>query len=105
MASLVVRPGSRVRLKGQDSHIPDFYVVRSDRDRCWIRQHDWGPETQLNVSFAQLFVPEDTPQRESYPQEVRASGATAPVMQSAPVRAVTYDNVIYMEAYRRKKAR
>lgn len=57
MASLTIRPGSRVRLKGQDDHVPDFVVVRCERDRCWIRQHDWAPNTEINVSFKQLFVP------------------------------------------------
>ena len=54
MASLTIRPGSRVRLKGQDDHIPDFVVVRCDRDRFWIRQQDWAPGAEINVSFKQL---------------------------------------------------
>lgn len=59
MASLILRPGARVRLKGQDSTIPDFYVVRCDRDRCWVRQQGWSPEVQLNIQFNQILIPDD----------------------------------------------
>jgi hypothetical protein len=94
MASLTVRPGSRVRLKGQDSHVPDFFVVRCERDRCWIRQQDWGPETLLHVRFTQLLVPDHPGVSLGSLPPVAIDPLTAPV-----------DNVIYMDAYRHRQAR
>jgi hypothetical protein len=102
MASLIIRPGSRVRLKGQDDHIPDFVVVRCDRDHCWIRQPDWAPDAEINVSFEQLFVPAEP-------------GSTLPVALAERVKAsgllATHgdhragDNVVYLDAYRRRQNR
>ncbi len=101
MASLTIRPGSRVRLKGQDDHIPDFVVTRCDRDHCRIRQHDWAPDAEINVSFKQLFVPVE-------------AGSTLPVALAEQVKAsgllATHgdhragDNVVYLDAYRRRQS-
>lgn len=87
MASLTIRPGSRIRLKGQAAHIPDFYVVRCDRDHCWVRQQDWTPEVALNVRFNQILVPN--------------SEAIAPP-EVAPSQGC--DNVVYMDDFRRRRA-
>jgi hypothetical protein len=99
MASLTIRPGSRVRLKGQDDHIPDFVVVRCDRDRFWIRQQDWAPGAEINVSFKQLLVPPEV-------------GSTLPLALVNQVKAAGLlahhgdhragDNVVYLDAYRRR---
>ncbi len=86
MASLTIRPGSRIRLKGQSAHIPDFFVVRCDRDRCWVRQQNWKPEVELNVRFTQISIPE--------------AGGEPKVEAPSPPR----DNVVYLEDYRRRKA-
>ncbi|HIK46105.1 MAG TPA: hypothetical protein IGR64_14660 [Leptolyngbyaceae cyanobacterium M65_K2018_010] len=94
MASLTIRPGSRVRLKGQADHVPDFLVIRCDRDRCWVRQQDWGPGAQLNVRFTQLLVSEPAPGIEARLRPFEVAMAPLPL-----------DNVIYMDAYRRQKAR
>lgn len=101
MASLTIRPGSRVRLKGQDDHVPDFVVIRCDRDRCWVRQQDWAPAAELNVSFKQLWVPPEP-------------GSTLPVGLAKQVKAAGLvaahsdhragGNVVYMAAYRRRQA-
>ncbi|MBE9137548.1 hypothetical protein IQ254_10045 [Nodosilinea sp. LEGE 07088] len=101
MASLTIRPGSRVRLKGQDDHVPDFLVVRCDRDRCWIRQEHWAPDAELNISFKQLWVPPE-------------AGATLPLALAEQVKAAGLlathgdyragDNVVYMAAFRRRHA-
>jgi hypothetical protein len=98
MASLIIRPGSRVRLKGQDDHVPDFYVVRCDRDSCWIRQQDWGSGAQLHVRFTQLLVPDGqlAPVASSHRKLAKLAAANRP----APP-----DNVIYIDSYRRRKAR
>jgi hypothetical protein len=110
MASLIVRPGIRVRLKGQADHVPDFYVVRLDRDQCWIRQQGWNPEALLHVPFTHLLIPADTLHQEVAPQVVVAGGGVArlePALPLAPVPPLPQppNNVIYMDAYRRKKAR
>lgn len=88
MASLTIRPGSRIRLKGQAAHIPDFFVVRCDRDRCWVRQHDWKPDVELNVRFTQIFIPD-------------AEGNPSAPKEDAP----RLDNVIYMDDFRHRRAR
>ena len=86
MASLTIRPGSRIRLKGQAAHIPDFFVVRCDHDHCWVRQQDWTPETTLNVRFSQILIPDsDNPE-------------AAESLPSVP------DNVVYMDDFRRRRA-
>lgn len=97
MASLTIRPGSRVRLKGQDDHIPDFVVVRCDRDRCWVRQHDWTPDAELNVSFKQIFVPAEAGSTltVALAERVKASGLLA---SHGDHRAGA--NVVYLDAYR-----
>lgn len=101
MASLTIHPGSRVRLKGQDDHVPDFIVVRCDRDRCWIRQEGWAPDAELNVSFKQLWVPPEAGSTLSMAlaKQVKAAGLLA---THGDHRAG--DNVIYMDAYRRHHA-
>jgi hypothetical protein len=101
MASLTIRPGSQVRLKGQDDHVPDFVVVRCDRDRCWIRQQGWAPGSELNVSFKQLLVPPE-------------AGSTLPLALVEQVKAAGLlahhgdhragHNVVYIDAYRRRQA-
>jgi hypothetical protein len=105
MASLTIRPGARVRLKGQNDHVPDFYVVRCEYDRCWIRQMNWNPEVSIDVQFSQLFIPDPS-------SILRATGGgsialptfapLAPAVANPPQQP---DNVIYMAAYRRRKAR
>lgn len=101
MASLTIRPGSRVRLKGQDDHVPDFVVVRCDRDRCWIRQQAWASNAELNVSFKQLWVPPEPGSilPSALVKQVKAVGLVAP---HSDHRAG--DNVVYMAAYRRREA-
>jgi len=97
MASLTIRPGSRIRLKGQADHIPDFFVVRCDRDHCWVRQDDWKPEVELNVRFNQIWIPEGE------------GGSVEPDLTPlAPVPRDSRgsdDNVIYLEDYRHRRAR
>lgn len=61
MASLTIRPGSRVRLKGQDQHVPDFLVVGCSHHHCWLRQQNWHPQARLMVTFSQLLVAEAPP--------------------------------------------
>ena len=108
MTSLTLRPGAQVRLKGQDDHVPDFYVVSCEYDHCWIRQRNWSPEAVINVRFSQLFIP----------GPAAAAGGTAlalpPLVALGPQRAMAEvqgvprglpDNVIDMAAYRRRKAR
>ncbi|MBW4484354.1 MAG: hypothetical protein KME14_17595 [Tildeniella torsiva UHER 1998/13D] len=101
MASLTIRPGSRVRLKGQDDHVPDFVVVRCDRDRCWVRQDGWAPGTEINVSFKQLWVPPEAGSTltVALAKQVKASGLLA---GHGDYRAGA--NVVYMDAYRRRQA-
>lgn len=110
MASLTLRPGARVRLKGQAAHVPDFYVVRCEHDQCWVRQHNWNPDTAINVRFSQLFVPDlssVTPvavvggSALALPSLAPMASAVAP----AQVSAFPPDNVIDMAAYRRRKPR
>jgi hypothetical protein len=97
MASLTIRPGSRIRLKGQDSHVPDFIVVRCDRDQCWIRQQNWHPTIQLNIRFSQILIPSE--------QALMAAVATMADAPSAGGLDNDYlDKVIYLEDYRRQKA-
>jgi hypothetical protein len=91
MASLTIKPGSRIRLKGQASHIPDFFVVRCDRNHCWVRQEDWTPEVELNVRFNQILIPE-------------TEGVSLPGEQSSGEPDLP-DNVIYMDDYRQRRAR
>ncbi|TVQ08442.1 MAG: hypothetical protein EA368_12015 [Leptolyngbya sp. DLM2.Bin27] len=102
MASLTIRPGSRVRLKGQDDHIPDFVVTRCDRDHCWLRQQDWASGTAINVSFKQLFVPAEPGSTlpVALAERVRASGLLA-----AHVDHRAGANVVYLDAYRRRQNR
>ena len=98
MASLTIRPGSRIRLKGQDSHVPDFIVVRCERDQCWVRQQGWNPDTQLNVRFSQISIPTAeaaVPEKLAVPEGVTTT-ATAPRVEPA-------SNIIYMDDYRRRK--
>jgi len=124
MASLTIRPGSQVRLKGQDDHVPDFLVIRCDRDRCWIRQQDWGPDAELNVRFTQLFIPDQSSQaidRGMSPgaaplnpvtcdRELAASPSTeSPSIGISPDHPASPDsqppnNVIYLDDYRRRRA-
>lgn len=101
MASLTIRPGSQVRLKGQDDHVPDFLVLRCDRDRCWVRQQGWAPGTELNVSFKQLLVPPEAGSTLTLAlvEQVKASGLLA---SHGDHRAG--DNVVYMDGYRRRHA-
>lgn len=86
MASLTIRPGSRIRLKGQASHTPDFFVVRCDLDRCWIRQQGWNPEAELNVRFTQIFIPDA--------EHSSSRSADEPAL----------DNVVYLDDYRARRA-
>jgi hypothetical protein len=113
MASLTLRPGARVRLKGQAAHVPDFYVVCCEYDQCWVRQHNWSPDAAINVRFSQLFIPDLS---SVAPAAVVGGSAlalpplvpVAPAMASAEVQAFPQrlpDNVIDMAAYRRRKAR
>lgn len=109
MASLILRPGARVRLKGQDSNIPDFYVVRCDRDRCWIRQQNWNPEVQLNIQFNQILIPDDIfqapPLQPLAAGQGGGAGVTMPILtRSAPPVALP-SNIISLADYRRRKAR
>lgn len=109
MASLTLRPGARVRLKGQDAHVPDFYVVRWEHDHCSIRQHNWSPEAAIHVRFSQLFVP-DPP---SVAPAAFAGGAALALPPLVPVSPAATkgqelpqllpNNVIDMAAYRRRK--
>ncbi|MEB3314293.1 MAG: hypothetical protein VKL98_09125 [Cyanobacteriota bacterium] len=85
MASLTIRPGSRVRLKGQDHHVPDFLVVGCSHHHCWLRQQNWHPQARLMVTFSQLLVGE------------------APAVPQAP--AGPADNVICLATYRQRRAR
>lgn len=109
MASLTLHPGARVRLKGQDAHVPDFYVVRCEYDQCWVRQRNWSPEAAINVRFSQLFIP-------GPPSVAAVAGGSAlalpPLAPVAPAMAEVQslpqrrpNNVIDMAAYRRRKAR
>jgi hypothetical protein len=91
MASLTIKPGSRIRLKGQADHIPDFYVVRCDRDHCWVRQDDWSPEVELNVRFNQIWIPEGE--------------GTPSIVETPNSDLDRHDNVIYLEDYRHRRAR
>lgn len=92
MAFLTIRPGSRIRLKGQAAHIPDFFVVRCERDHCWVRQQEWNPEAELNVRFTQILIPEH--------------GASSPEPVASPDGEVSPppDNVVYMDDYRQRHA-
>lgn len=92
MASLTIRPGSRIRLKGQAAHIPDFFVVRCDRNHCWVRQQEWNPEVELNVRFTQILIPED---KASWSEPVPAGEGEA---------SPSLDNVVYMDDYRQRHA-
>jgi hypothetical protein len=87
MASLTIRPGSRVRLKGQDQHVPDFLVVGCSHRHCWLRQQNWHPEARLMVTFSQLEVAEAPP----------------PVVLHTPQASAT--NVICLATYRQRRAR
>ncbi len=87
MASLTIRPGSRVRLKGQDQHVPDFLVVGCSHHHCWLRQQNWHPEARLMVTFSQLQVAEAPP----------------PVVLHTPQASPT--NVICLATYRQRRAR
>jgi hypothetical protein len=91
MASLTIKPGSRIRLKGQAAHIPDFFVVRCDRNHCWVRQADWIPEVQLNVRFNQILIPE--------------TEGFSPAEGQTSVESNRPDNVIYLDDYRQRRAR
>jgi hypothetical protein len=102
MASLTISPGSRVRLKGQDDEVPDFVVVRCERDRCWIRQQDWAPNTLITVSFKQLWVPPEAGATLSAALGERAR-ATGLLAHHGDYRAGA--NVVYLEAYRRRPPR
>lgn len=82
MPSLTIKPGSRVRLKGQSEYVPDFLVIRCEASQCWIRQNTWNPEALLSVRFTQIEIPEASQFSPSPPP----------------------DNVIDMAQYRRKKA-
>jgi hypothetical protein len=124
MASLTIRPGSQVRLKGQDDHVPDFLVIRCDRDRCWIRQQDWGPDAELNVRFTQLFIPDQPGQAiegDMSPGSVPLNPVTCdreltnPLSTESPSMGISSDhpvspdaqppnNVIYLDDYRRRRA-
>lgn len=111
MASLTLRPGARVRLKGQAAHVPDFYVVCCDYDHCWVRQHNWSPDTAINVRFSQLSIPDLS----SVSAVVAAGGsalALPPLVPAAPAIAKVqelpsplFSNVIDMAAYRRRRFR
>lgn len=111
MASLLLRPGARVRLKGQDDHVPDFYVVRCEHDRCWIRQSNWNPEAAMNVRFTQLFIPGPAASATmgaggvALPPLVPTGSAAVAMAPRPSVRPRLLDNVIDMAAYRRRKAR
>ncbi|MFM7529910.1 MAG: hypothetical protein ACKO63_15745 [Nodosilinea sp.] len=89
MASLTIRPGSRVRLKGQDQHVPDFLVVGCSHHHCWLRQQNWHPQARLMVTFSQLLV------------------AEAPPAVSQPLQGPTnpINKVICLATYRRRRAR
>jgi hypothetical protein len=101
MASLTIRPGSQVRLKGQDDHVPDFVVVRCDRDRCWVRQQSWPPGSEINVSFKQLWVPPEVGSTLplALAKQVKAAGLLAPHSDHRAGQ-----NVVYLDAYRRRQA-
>lgn len=111
MASLTLHPGARVRLKGQDAHVPDFYVVRCEYDHCWVRQHNWSPEAVINVRFSQLFIPDLS----SVAAAAVVGGSALALPPLAPVASTLAevqglpqrlpDNVIDMATYRRRKAR
>lgn len=111
MASLTLRPGARVRLKGQDAHVPDFYVVRCEYDHCWLRQRHWSPEVAINVRFSQLFIPGPP---SGAPATV-ARGVALALPPLAPVAAARAEvqrlpqslpnNVIDMATYRQRRAR
>lgn len=118
MASLTLRPGVRVRLKGQDPHVPDFYVVGYDHDYCWIRQRSWGAEALLHVPFAQIVIPDETRQVSPAPSlaagqtfcmsaTVRGASVPSQLPQREPLPAPfpNYSNVVFMATYRRRKAR
>lgn len=110
MASLILRPGARVRLKGQDAHIPDFYVVCCDHSSCWVRQHNWSPEAAISVRFSQLFIPGPP---SVAPAVIAAGSALAlpPLVPAGSALAAVQErprrlsNVIDMAAYRRRKGR
>lgn len=57
MPSLLMGPGSAVRLKQQPSHVPDFLVADWKSDRVWIRQPDWPDNAQLCIRITQLAIP------------------------------------------------
>lgn len=118
MASLTLRPGARVRLKGQDAQVPDFYVVRCHHDHCAVRQGHWSPETVINIQFTQLYipghlspesiapggvVPDLPPLVSSVAPGARAMGARPAMTQEWPTPGA--NNVIDMATYRRRKAR
>jgi hypothetical protein len=96
MASLTIRPGSRIRLKGQDSHVPDFIVVRCERDQCWVRQQTWHPATQLNVRFTQILIP---------PIETIETALSQASANRDDVSALERpNNVIYLDHYRQRRS-
>jgi hypothetical protein len=101
MASLTIRPGSRIRLKGQATHIPDFLVVRCDRDHCWVRQDDWNSEVELNVRFNQIWIPDAKGEPEPSVPALSSPDRSSPD-RSSPDRS---SNVIYLEDYRQCRAR
>lgn len=90
-------------------------VVRCDRDRCWLRQQDWGPEAELTVRFSQILVPEVQGKPRDAATPLPSGSATATTTSpwgtatatsggsSSPSRPA--NNVIYLDAYRRRRAR
>lgn len=91
MASLTIRPGSRVRLKGQDQHVPDFLVVGCSHQHCWLRQQNWHPQARLMVTFSQLLVAEAPPSVPQPPQ--------------GPTQERPTNKVICLATYRQQRGR
>ncbi|MBD0334912.1 MAG: hypothetical protein ICV62_05450 [Cyanobacteria bacterium Co-bin13] len=61
MPSMTIRPGSQIRLKGQSEYVPDFLVVRCEGDQCWVRQHTWNCDAQLQIRVTQIAIPDVDP--------------------------------------------
>ena len=84
MPSLTIRPGSRIRLKGQSEAVPDFLVVGCENELCWIRQQNWSPAVRFSVKFTQISIPDPQTEDQAIPTRPRAE-------------------VICLETYRRRR--
>ncbi|MEO1400737.1 MAG: hypothetical protein AAFV72_05705 [Cyanobacteria bacterium J06635_1] len=58
MPSLVLRPGTFIRLKQQPIDLPDFILEHCSGRECWVRQQSWGPHVYLRIQTIQIEIRE-----------------------------------------------